>query len=265
MIARLLVTVAHPDDETFGCGSLLAHASSRGVETVVACATRGELGEIAPGVDAEPATLGTVREAELRAAAGELGVARVEMLDFRDSGVDGEPAPGSLAAAAVEDVATPLVALIDELHPDVVVTLDGSDGHRDHAALRDGTLAALRQSTWRPARTYLWCLPRSLLTRVTGFETFGTPDEDITTVIDTTELLDRRWRAIRMHASQVPPFDAMPPELQREFLAHERLQRIDPPWPGGPVETDLFADGTPRPRRPRPPSPGWPAPPRARR
>ena len=53
MIARLLVTVAHPDDETFGCGSLLAHASARGIETVVACATRGELGEIAPGIDAE--------------------------------------------------------------------------------------------------------------------------------------------------------------------------------------------------------------------
>jgi len=80
---KMLVVVAHPDDETFGCGSVLAHAAARGVETVVACATRGELGEIAPGSGAQPADLGDVREAELRAAAQELGVARVVMLGWR--------------------------------------------------------------------------------------------------------------------------------------------------------------------------------------
>ena len=185
-----------------------------------------------------------MREAELRDAAHELGVARVELLGFGDSGMVGEVPPGSLAAADVEDVADRVVPLIDDLRPDVVVTLDGTDGHRDHTAIRDGTLAALRRSTWQPARTYLWCLPRSLLQRYAGTDVaIGTPDEDITTVVDTTELLDRRWRAVRMHASQAPPFDAMPPDLQRAFLGSERLRRIDPPWPGGPVETDPFADG----------------------
>ena len=64
----MLVVVAHPDDETFGLGSLLAYAAARGVETVVACATRGELGEIAPGCGVAQSELGAVREAELRAA-----------------------------------------------------------------------------------------------------------------------------------------------------------------------------------------------------
>ena len=50
---RLLVTVAHPDDEAFGCGSVLAHASAQGWESTVLCATRGELGEITPEVTAE--------------------------------------------------------------------------------------------------------------------------------------------------------------------------------------------------------------------
>ncbi len=44
----LLVVVAHPDDEAFGCGSVIASASAHGLRTVVACATRGELGEPSP-------------------------------------------------------------------------------------------------------------------------------------------------------------------------------------------------------------------------
>ena len=39
-----MVTVAHPDDETFGCGSLLLHAAAAGAQTCVVWATRGEAG-----------------------------------------------------------------------------------------------------------------------------------------------------------------------------------------------------------------------------
>ena len=40
--ARLLVTVAHPDDETFGAGSAIALAAEHGAHVTVCCATRGE-------------------------------------------------------------------------------------------------------------------------------------------------------------------------------------------------------------------------------
>ena len=63
-----LVIVAHPDDETFGCGSLIAAAASCGAEVTVLCATRGEAGERTPDVD-PTADLGQIREAELHAAA----------------------------------------------------------------------------------------------------------------------------------------------------------------------------------------------------
>jgi N-acetyl-1-D-myo-inositol-2-amino-2-deoxy-alpha-D-glucopyranoside deacetylase len=236
---RLLVVVAHPDDETFGCGSVLAHASARGAEIVVACATRGELGEPAPGSGVDRTSLGDVREAELRAAARELGVSRVAMLGWRDSGVDGEAAPESLVAADVDGVAAAVVGVIDDFRPDIVVTPDASDGHRDHAAIRDATLRAVERARARPARTYLWCLPRSLLAAYSGNPNLGTPDEEITTVIDTSEHLDRRWRAMRMHASQVPPYEAMSPELQLAFLASDHLVRIHPAWEGGPLEREL--------------------------
>lgn len=241
---RLLVTVAHPDDEAFGCGSVLAHATAAGVEAVVACATRGELGEVAPGlahVAPDPASLGQVRESELRAATAILGVSRVEVLGWRDSGVDGPAAPGSLVAADAVEVEHALGALIEDVRPHVVVTLDASDGHRDHAAVRDATLAAVERTSWQPAAVYLWCLPRSLLARHTGQSGLGTPDEDITTVVDTAAHLPRRWAAMRAHRSQVPPYDGMDVDLQAAFLTADRLKRLRPAWRGGPLETDWLA------------------------
>ncbi len=225
---KLLVTVAHPDDEAFGCGSLLARAHAGGAETVVACATRGELGEVAPGlchVPPGPDVLGHIREAELRTAAALLGVGRVEVLGWCDSGVDGDPAPGSLCAAPPEDVEAAIARILDEERPDVVVTLDASDGHRDHAAVRDATLAAVDACRDRPG-VYLWCLPRSLMQAFTGVDHLGTPDGEITHVVDASDVLERRWEAMRAHRTQVPPYDAMAPALQRAFLGTDHLREV---------------------------------------
>ena len=238
---RLLVTVAHPDDEAFGCGSVLAHASARGWQSTVLCATRGEQGEITPEVAAEGTdrrSLGALREAELREAARILGVERVEVLDWVDSGVDGQPAAGSFVAAPATEVEAAVSATIAELRPDVVVTLDASDGHRDHAKIRDCTLAAVASARTKPAATYLWCLPRSLMRRFSGIDTLGTPDADLTTIVDVEHLLDQRWRAMRAHRSQAPPYLAMDPALQHAFLSRDHLRRVWPEPPPRLVEDD---------------------------
>jgi hypothetical protein len=54
----------------------------------------------------------------------------------------------------------------------------------------------------------------------------GTPDDDITTVIDVTAQLPTRWAAIRAHTSQASPYDDLPEELQRDFLATDRLRLV---------------------------------------
>src|SRR5205085_9726042 len=132
-----------------------------GDETMVLCATRGEAGESRfPTAD-----LAAQREKELRAAASILGVGTVELLGYVDSGMAGDPEPGTLAAADPSLVASEVQSVIDAFRPDVVVTPDGSDGHRDHAAIRDATLAAADSSHHRPAATYLWCLARSSMVR----------------------------------------------------------------------------------------------------
>lgn len=250
---RLLVVVAHPDDETFGCGSFLAYAADRGVEITVACATRGEAGEPAPGSGLSTDDLPAAREAELRAAAELLGVHRVELFDWVDSGMDGDPAPGTLCAAPLDDVVDTIAALVDRLRPATVLTLDASDGHRDHVWIRDATLAAVDRAAWNPERVYLHCLPQHLMRQwaeiiradapesaYLAVRELGTPPDRITTVVDTSDLLARREQAIALHASQTSPYEVMPSDLRAAFLTAERLRRVRPAWTGGPVETSVY-------------------------
>jgi LmbE family N-acetylglucosaminyl deacetylase len=229
---RLLVVVAHPDDESFQCGSILAHANGRGDTTAVLCATRGEAG----GSRIDTDDLAALREAELRTATGLLGLDTLVLLDHRDSGLEGDPAPGTLAAADPGEVEAEVRRFIDDWRPDVVITLDGSDGHRDHAVMRDAALAAAGSAAHPPAAVYLACLARSTMNRwaehmaaIGGGEGYlgqelGTPDDEITLVVDMGAEYDTRWAAIRAHASQASPFDELPPELQVEFLGTERLR-----------------------------------------
>ena len=249
----MLVVVAHPDDETFGCGSLLAYAHARGVPAVVACATRGEASSLTPGRGLDDADLAVVRVAELRAAAALAGVERVELLEWADSGMEGPPAPGSLVATPLADVTDAIRRLIDDIRPTIVVTLDGSDGHRDHAHIRDATLQAAEQASSPPDRVYLHCLPQQLMRRwVEALRAqqpnskhldrgdLGTPEDQITTVIDTSQFLKVREEAIALHRSQTSPYEVMPAGLRRQFLTTEQLRRIHPPWTGGPIETEIF-------------------------
>ena len=232
---KLLVVVAHPDDESFGCGSILAHAASLGADTAVLCATRGEAGESRVPSD----DLAAVREAELRAAAEVLGVQEVRLLDHRDSDMVGDPQPGTLCAADPAVVAAEIGAVLDELRPDVVVTLDGGDGHRDHTAMRDATLAAVDAAPHPPTATYLWCVTRRRMARwvdhlrATGeseiyleLGSLGTPDEEVTLVLDLPQHLEQRWEAIRAHASQQSPYENLAADFQHEALCRQDLKLV---------------------------------------
>ena len=248
---RLLVVVAHPDDETFGCGSILRRAADEGMVTAVLCATRGEAGESA--IDVAPGELASVREAETRAAGEVLGVSQIEFLDFQDSGMSGPAGQATLVAAPINEVAQQIRERVAAFRPDVVVTLDAGDGHRDHAHIRDATLAAVDSADWKVARVYLQCLPQSLMRRwvdymaandpswehLTG-EMPGTPDESITAALDTSGCYEERLRAIALHASQRSPFEGLPEDLRRAFLTRDSLIQARPVWPGGPVETALL-------------------------
>src|SRR5262249_44702803 len=80
---QIAAVVAHPDDETFGLGALLANFAADGREVHVLCLTHGEASTIG-ATDG----LGEIRRQELFDAARVLGIAHVTLQDFPDGRLD---------------------------------------------------------------------------------------------------------------------------------------------------------------------------------
>jgi LmbE family N-acetylglucosaminyl deacetylase len=133
--ARLLCVFAHPDDEVFCAGGTLARWVAAGGEAMVVSATRGEAGQIQDACVATRRTLGAVRERELRAACAQLGVQRVECLDYQD---------GALQDVGEATLAREVAARIRDFRPDAIITFgpDGGYGHPDHIAISFATTRA---------------------------------------------------------------------------------------------------------------------------
>ncbi len=76
--------------------------------------------------------------------------------------MSGPPPPGSLAATPARDLTQAVHRVVEDVRPTALMTLDASDGHRDHVAIRAAIKDAGR-ATDLP--TYLSCLPQSLIRR----------------------------------------------------------------------------------------------------
>jgi LmbE family N-acetylglucosaminyl deacetylase len=173
----LLAVLAHPDDESFGMGGTLALYARQGVAAHLVCATRGEVGEMAPEFMQGFNSVEEVREAELRCAAQKLGLASVRFLGYRDSGMPGSPDnrhTRALAAAPLEEVAAKIAHIIRELCPQVIVTFDPLGGYRhpDHIAIHQATVRAFAlaadpafqdgQAPFQAQKLYFHTIPRRI-------------------------------------------------------------------------------------------------------
>lgn len=140
---------AHPDDETLSGGALLAALAAAGRRVAVVTATRGEQGEVIPGVDVGT-DLVAHRERERSAALAALGVTAQAWLGgerhYTDSGMRwigpgvagpaAQASPDCLSSAPVAQAATDLVELLHRFHAEAVVSYDAVGGyhHPDHVA-----------------------------------------------------------------------------------------------------------------------------------
>ncbi|KAA0234733.1 MAG: 1D-myo-inositol 2-acetamido-2-deoxy-alpha-D-glucopyranoside deacetylase [Acidimicrobiales bacterium] len=229
-MATLVCFHAHPDDEAIATGGAMAKASAAGHRVVLVIATRGEHGEIVPGVLAEGEQLGIRRVKESYESAAILGAGRVEFLGYIDSGMMGEPendAPGSFWSADVEHAAERLATILREERADVLTIYDdnGGYGHPDHiqvhrVGLRAAEIAGVprvfeatinRDHVLRGIQARLALAPgdeerelREQLEELEETPDFGVPEGRITHAVDVTGVVDLKRRAMRAHASQIP-------------------------------------------------------------
>jgi len=222
----LMAVHAHPDDEALGTGGILAHYSDQGVRTVLVTCTNGELGDGPGGVKPEdPAhdegAVVPIRLQELKASCEVLGVTHLELLGYHDSGMEGWPqndAAGSFWQTPVEVAGHRLADLMRTYRPQVVVTYDqnGFYGHPDHIQANRVTHAAIDECGI-PAKLYYTAVARSTLRGfgamlaeagvdspidVDANPELGTPDELITTTVDCSPVVGRKFASLAAHGSQ---------------------------------------------------------------
>jgi mycothiol S-conjugate amidase len=281
---RLMAVHAHPDDESSKGAATMCRYLAEGVDVLVVTCTGGERGSVLnPKMD-KPGVLenmAAIRRAEMERAREILGV-RQEWLGFVDSGLpEGDPLPplpeGCFGLMDPEVAAQPLVRLMREFRPHVVLTYDEEGGypHPDHIMCHKISAIAFDAAgdadrypglgePWQPLKLYYhqgWSRERfvalheaMLAAGMTSpytewLEKWGEDEgrdkgHRVTTRVVCGEWFPRRDEALRAHATQVDPdgfWFQVPLEIQQAVWPTEdyELARtlVQTTFP----EDDLFA------------------------
>ena len=282
MTQRLLAIHAHPDDESSKGAATYAYYVDRGAEVTVVSCTGGERGSILNEELAERAMaerdMAGLRRCEMAKAQSVIGIGH-RWLGYTDSGYPDEGAvlePNCFALIPLEISAAPLVKLIRELRPQVVVTYDENGGypHPDHVRTHELSVYAIAAAAdpdrypdtgdaWQVSKVYYDCVinskrmqamydalvkndPQSgLLAELERIQKWMRERPyRATTQVNSGAFFERRDEALRAHASQVAPtssFFFWPNELQRAVWPWEDFELASSLVETTLPETDLFA------------------------
>ena len=147
MSSTVVVLHAHPDDEAIFTGATIRRVVDRGARVVLVSATGGDAGDchvdLAAGESLQRRRIG-----ELERACELLGVARLVLLGYGDSGAHRGPyAAGTLGAAPPAELAGRVERVVEQEDASALLSYDrrGITGHIDHLQVhRAGRLVADR-------------------------------------------------------------------------------------------------------------------------
>lgn len=281
MTLRLLAVHAHPDDESSKGAATSAYYRSRAARVMVVSCTGGEAGSILNEGLPERAhaerDMGGFRRGEMAKAASIMDIEH-RWLGYADSGMppEGEAfATDAFSQIPLELSAEPLVRIIREFRPQVLVTYDENGGypHADHIRTHEISLYARDAAAdptrypdagpaWRISKTYyertfnsprMNALYTALVTEYPDSPLIAELDDmkrwfdrpDLaTTHVPVSEFFGVRDDALRAHASQVAPdssFFFWPNDLQAKHWPTEDYQLVESLVTTDLPESDLFA------------------------
>ena len=278
---RLLACFAHPDDEAFPVGGLLARNVAEGRRVRLVTTTLGEEGEIRQEGSATRETLGEVRRIELACAVRALRLESHALLEYRDSGMAGWEAnnhPRAYINAPDDVIVERFVREIREFRPQVMLTFEpgGLYGHPDHIAVSKHTTKAFDLASdpaafpdqiseglapYTPQRLFYSARPQGFRLewaqrlRAAGEDfplptpeqlTHGNPPEDIHLNLDVSDHLETKMACIICHRTQVAPtwpYHRLPRDVATWVLGREYYIRAQPQVASGEAVPDDIFDG----------------------
>lgn len=275
---RLLIVYAHPDDESFGLGAMIAAYVVKGVDVYLICATDGDVGMVRDEFLANGKTIKDVRLEELDRAARILKLKGVYRLGYKDSGMMGSPDnndPQSLWQALQDDVIRRTVDIMREIKPHIVITFNkyGGYGHPDHIAIQRAATEAFYkagdpdyvtdQPPYKPQKLYYSSVPKTqirlglVMLRLRGQDPrrMGrNKDIDVQAIVDNAEPIhatvdigryfDAWDEASQAHASQLGggrSTPRLPVAIRKRLFSRQGFTRVYPPPKFHRIdERDLF-------------------------
>ena len=205
-----MVIAPHPDDESLGCGALIARKRSTGLPVDVVFLTDGNASHLGhPRVTA--AELTAIRRQEARFALATLGVDS-ETIHFLGE-TDG--ALGTMPSARRTSLVNRLAALLVEVAPGEIFLPGKPDNSTEHEAAFALVIDAVRRSNLRPAvwqfPVWLWWNPFAVLRQVMR--------PGIRCYVPAEDFLEIKRSALASYRSQLEP---LPPQqvamLPRELV-----------------------------------------------
>ena len=235
---------AHPDDEAYLSGGLMADIVEQGGRVICVTATRGEAGfgdDDTRTVDERMA----IRTAELDACLAVLGVRDHHWLGYPD---------GACAEVTEDEPVAKLTEVLNDVKPETVLTFgpDGMTRHRDHIAVGRWATMACARADQGPARLLY-------ATKVAAWnELFAATVAPASTMMEEEILppetdpdalaawfqfehhaLERKVTALERQASQTAPLMAdLGPAMFRTLIADEYFREPSPGDHTGTVERD---------------------------
>lgn len=200
-IERALFIQPHPDDNEIGAGGLMAKLIAQGTEVWGLTVCDDHL--VCPKEQWENGL--TLRQREVLSAQEVLGVKHAGFLGFEDK-----------TAASAEDIALAIIPIIRKLQPDAVFSVDPelpNECHRDHIKVGNAVRYAVLDAIWEhfpPGKVHqdVW--------QISVLGQYMTAAAN--TIVDITDVFEKKTQAISKHESQVSPELLAVLEIQAEYF-----------------------------------------------